>query len=166
MSGFFVITTPPDCEEHKKIDESLIKQMREAGFIDLKSLRQLHIATRGEYRKTVKKVTSKPDPSKIDKRREYYERPDVKEKRKAYNEKQEVKERKKELQRKRSKLLTQLRLKEPEVYAKLYAQMELDEKEGTTENKPNGFELPGPKDSPKSEEETTTTVDNSVNKDN
>jgi len=102
--------------------------MKECGFIDLKSFKAFNIATRGQYSRTLKKLTSKSNTTGTkEKRKEYSERPDVKEKRKLYNERQDVKDRKKEQQVKRSKMLKELRLKEPEIYARLYANLDIED---------------------------------------
>lgn len=116
-TGFYVLI------KKDAISHDLEQQLAQNGILDLKSVKAFNTATRKEYKsiidKSVKKLTRDVEKEKM-KRKEYYQRPDIKEKRKQYNERPEVKERKKKLQSKRNKLLKALREEQPELYAKYY----------------------------------------------
>lgn len=119
-AGYYVLINFPETTQQDEEDKKLLTDLRRNGFVDLKSLRALHIATKNEYRKTIDSAKRKEKAKiSLEKRKLYYEKPEVQQKRKEYNSREEVKQRKKELQARRSAIVKKLRETNPELYAKL-----------------------------------------------
>lgn len=116
ISGYFVGLSD--------VAEDVAKYLKEKGFLNLKTVKQLNAVTRGEYKNTIRSLKRKEENTeeRREKRKLYYAKPEVKERMKKYNDDEKVKERKKEQQRRRANILKKLRNVNPDLYYQLSAE--------------------------------------------
>jgi hypothetical protein len=120
--GFFV---PTRSDYHSLIQEApeLLNVHQKYNILDLKSMREFNIATRGEYKNMVKNARIDRDKANSAKKR-YKQNPENAEKIKKYNNRPDIKARKADLQRKRAAVLKHLKEKDPEYYVNIITNLD------------------------------------------